>query len=219
MTEIRNKPGNHRNVQPVPPDAKTGMPRVSPTPGKGPPDPLPLRRPLRVAASEAPAARAQTPESARRDMASQAERARTEAQRERQLQRNMRRRATLEAIETQEMNMRFTGEKPSALLYLGVSMIALLKDLLDLVGIGSLPAIGTVVTICFTFLIWMLLALFDRSSQHTRLNMHLARGLVVMGFGLVEAVGFGLNFLPLQTAMVIVLYILAKRAWRHAVTA
>lgn len=93
-------------------------------------------------------------------------------------------------------------------------MVALLKDLLDFVGVGSLPAIGTVVTICFTFLIWMLLSLFDRSSQYTRSNMHLTRGLVVIGFGLVEAIGFGLNFLPIETAMVIVLYQMAKRAWR-----
>lgn len=110
---------------------------------------------------------------------------------------------------------KFTGEKPSALLYLGVSMVALLKDLLDFVGVGSLPAIGTVVTLCFTFLIWMLLSLFDRSSQHTRSNMHLMRGLVVIGFGLVEAVGFGLNFLPIETTMVIVLYQLVNHAWKE----
>lgn len=110
---------------------------------------------------------------------------------------------------------KFTGEKPSAFLYLGVSMIALLKDLLDFVGVGSLPAIGTVVTICFTFLIWMLLSLFDKSSQNTRSNMHLMRGLVVIGFGLVEAIGFGLNFLPIETTMVIVLYQMAKHAWKE----
>ncbi|OGI14635.1 MAG: hypothetical protein A2878_00110 [Candidatus Moranbacteria bacterium RIFCSPHIGHO2_01_FULL_54_31] len=113
-------------------------------------------------------------------------------------------------------NAKFTGEKPSAFLYLGASMIALLKDLLDFVGVGSLPAIGTVVTICFTFLIWILLAVFDRSSQNTRGNMQLTRGLVVIGFGIIEALGFGLNFLPLETTMVIVLYQLARRAYRRA---
>lgn len=113
-------------------------------------------------------------------------------------------------------NAKFTGEKPSVLLYLGVSMIALLKDLLDLVGIGSLPGIGTVVTFCFTFLIWILLAIFDRSSQNTKSNIQLIRGLVVIAFGLVEAIGFGLNFMPIETAMVIVLYQLARRAYRKA---
>lgn len=110
----------------------------------------------------------------------------------------------------------FPGEKPSALLYLGVSMIALFKDLLDLVGIGSLPGIGTVVTICFGFLIWILLTVFDTSSNHTGMNIRLIRGLVTIFFTLVEAVGFGLNFLPIMTLTVIVLYYLAKRAYKKA---
>lgn len=139
---------------------------------------------------------------------------RNDTQRVRQVQRNVRSGRVRDRQGRSIQHAQFTGEKPSALLYLGVSMIALLKDLLDLVGIGSLPAIGTVVTLCFTFLIWILLATFDRSSQNTRGNMHLVRGLVVIFFGLVEAVGFGLNFLPIETAMVIVLYQLAKRAWR-----
>lgn len=91
-------------------------------------------------------------------------------------------------------------------------MIALFKDLLDLVGIGSLPGIGTVVTLCLTFLIWILLTVFDKSGAKS--NRQLARGLVMIGFGLIEAVGFGLNFLPIETAMVIVLYQLARRAWK-----
>ena len=111
---------------------------------------------------------------------------------------------------------KFTGEKPSVVLYFGVSLIALFKDLLDFVGIGSLPAIGTVITICLTFLIWILLAVFDNSSKNTRYNIKLIRGLVVIAFGLVEAIGFGLNFLPIETVMVFVLYQLAKRAWKKA---
>lgn len=110
--------------------------------------------------------------------------------------------------------MKFTGEKPSLLLYGGVGLIALFKDLLDLAFIGSLPGIGTIITLCLSFLIWMLLTVFDRSSKGTRGNMQIARGLVVIFFGLVEAIGFGLNFLPIQTAMVFVLYVLAKRAWK-----
>lgn len=109
-----------------------------------------------------------------------------------------------------------TGQKPSASLYLGVGMVALLKDMLDLVGVGSLPGIGTVVTFCFSFLIWMLLTLFDRSSRGVGSNIQMARGLVVLGFGLVEAVGFGLNFLPIETTMVIVLYQLAKKAYQKS---
>jgi uncharacterized membrane protein len=111
-------------------------------------------------------------------------------------------------------NVTFTGEKPSAMLYLGVAMIALLKDLLDFVGVGSLPGVGTVVTICFTFLIWILLTIFDHSGgKH---NKKLARGFVVLMFGLVEAIGFGLNFLPIETAMVVVVYYMARKAWKKA---
>lgn len=118
------------------------------------------------------------------------------------------------AIRKAVPKMKFTGEKPSAMLYLGVAMVALLKDLLDFVGVGSLPGVGTVVTICFTFLIWILLTIFDHSGG--KKDTKLARGFVVLIFGLVEAIGFGLNFFPIETAMVIVVYFMARRAWKKA---
>lgn len=113
---------------------------------------------------------------------------------------------------SQMKGAQFTGEKPSVRLYLGLACIALLKDLLDFVGVGSLPGLGTVVTACFAFLIWMLMTLFDRSGG--KQNNKMARGLVLMFFSLVEAIGFGLNFLPLQTLTVVVLYIMARSAWK-----
>ncbi len=137
-------------------------------------------------------------------------------ERARQVTRNVRRGTIKNQQGQSAKDAKFTGEKPSAFLYLGVAMIALLKDLLDLVGIGSLPGIGFVVTVCFTFLIWMLLFLFDRSSQGAKSNMMLTRGLVTIGFGLVEMVAFGLNFLPIETTMVIVLYQLARKAYKRA---
>jgi hypothetical protein len=105
---------------------------------------------------------------------------------------------------------KFTGVKPSLLLYLGLFFIAFLKDLLDFVGLGSLPGLGTVVTICFSFLIWMLMTLFDRSGGKS--NKKMARGLVLIFFSLVEALFFGLNFLPIQSVTVVVLYIMARSA-------
>lgn len=105
---------------------------------------------------------------------------------------------------------KFTGVKPSLLLYLGLFFIAFLKDLLDFVGLGSLPGLGTVVTICFSFLIWMLMTLFDRSGGKS--NKKMARGLVLIFFSLVEALFFGLNFLPIQSGTVVVLYIMARSA-------
>lgn len=108
--------------------------------------------------------------------------------------------------------MQFTGNRPSPMLYLGVGMVALLKDLLDFVGLGSLPAIGTIVTACFSFLIWMLLTLFDHSGGKG--NRKQTQGLVLFFFSLVEGLGFGLNFLPVETLSVIVLYMMSKKAWK-----
>lgn len=110
--------------------------------------------------------------------------------------------------------LRFTGRKPSATLYGGVAAIALLKDMLDLAMIGSLPGIGTIVTICFTFLIWILLAVFDRSGGSK--NLQITRGLVLAGVAAVEGLGFGLNFLPIQTFTVIFLYYKAQQAYRES---
>ncbi len=106
----------------------------------------------------------------------------------------------------------FTRKPPSALLYLGLAMIAFFKDLLDLAGLGSLPGVGTVVTACFAFLIWILMVMFDGSGG--RLKNKLARSLVLMGFSLVEGLGFGLNFLPLETGTVVILYVMARSAWK-----
>lgn len=106
----------------------------------------------------------------------------------------------------------FTGEKPSFILYSFVLMIALLKDLLDLVLLGSLPGIGTVVTMCFTFFIWLLLFVFDRSGG--RHNSKMFRGVTLLLVGLVEGLGFGLNFIPIETLTVILLYQMARKAYK-----
>lgn len=111
------------------------------------------------------------------------------------------------------MDKEFSGNRPSFLLYTAVTMIAFLKDLLDLVGIGSLPALGTVVTFCFTFLIWILLFTFDRSGGSK--NTKMIRGLVLGAVAIVEGFGFGLNFFPVETMSVILLYQLARRAWKR----
>lgn len=108
-------------------------------------------------------------------------------------------------------NTKFSGEKPSTMLYLGVGMIALFKDLLDLAGIGSLPGIGTIVTFCFTALIWLLLTVFDKSGAKG--NAKMVRSLIIMLIALIEGIGFGINFLPIETGTVILLFILAKREW------
>ncbi len=102
--------------------------------------------------------------------------------------------------------------QPSIILYGGLVCIALLKDLLDLALVGSLPGIGSVVTLCFGFLIWILMFVFDRSGG--RSNNKIARSLTLLGFSMVESFGFGLNFLPIETVTVIALYIMTRSAWK-----
>ncbi|MBP7061037.1 MAG: hypothetical protein KBA91_03620 [Candidatus Moranbacteria bacterium] len=104
----------------------------------------------------------------------------------------------------------FSGIRPSKSLYLGLGAIALLKDVLDFALLGSLPGIGTVITACFSFLIWMLMTLFDHSGGKSSKKM--ARGQVLIFASLVEGLGFGLNFLPIETFTVIALYFMASKA-------
>ncbi len=107
-----------------------------------------------------------------------------------------------------------TGEKPSFLLFGGLALIGLLKDTLDLIGIGSLPVLGTGITLCFSFFSFMLLLLFDRSGG--RGNKRMAQGMVVTLGTLVEGIGFVINFLPLQTLTVVFLYLISYKSWKSA---
>lgn len=78
--------------------------------------------------------------------------------------------------------------------------LALLKDLLDYVGIGSLPAVGTVIT--FIFVIAIAMILFLAAPKYFTGNM-----IMLLGGGGVESFLFGLNFLPILTATVLAIYI------------
>ncbi|MDP2837686.1 MAG: hypothetical protein Q8O53_00205 [Candidatus Moranbacteria bacterium] len=118
----------------------------------------------------------------------------------------------MRGIRKQAKKVKSSGEKPSKVLYLGLGFIALFKDLLDFTGVGSLPGIGTVVTLCVSFLIWILLTIFDRSGVKT--NTKITRSLLILILGLVEAIGFGLNFLLIETFTVILLYVMAQKAWK-----
>lgn len=85
--------------------------------------------------------------------------------------------------------------------------LALLKDLLDLVGVGSLPAIGTIITWCVSIGIGLIL-LFDgvSSSQRKVARRMTRRFLVLIAGTIVESLLFGLNFLPFETITVAIIY-------------
>lgn len=96
---------------------------------------------------------------------------------------------------------------PVTLLSYAPMLIAgIFKDLLDLTGVGSLPGIGTVVTFCASILIFFLALL--RGSFRGR--MKYKKGMVLIVGTIVEAVGFGLNFLPLETLTVAAMYAVDK---------
>lgn len=98
--------------------------------------------------------------------------------------------------------------------YMPAFMVAFLKDILDFIGIGSLPAIGTVITFCFSLLIFFLLMLAG-SSQRYRL---IKDGLLLLGGTMVEGLFFGLNLLPLETLTVWIIYRLNKNTGRKKFT-
>lgn len=91
-------------------------------------------------------------------------------------------------------------------------MAAILKDLLDYVGIGSLPAIGYVVTICVSFVIGIMIFIAGSGNKKRNRAKSLIKKLVTLGGGtIVESLLFGLNFLPIETLTVIVLYRIVKK--------
>lgn len=87
--------------------------------------------------------------------------------------------------------------------------IALCKDLLDFVGVGSFPLIGWLVTAMASFLIFVVLFTTDSSSMASSRRM-IQRIIVLAGSIVVEGLFFGLNFLPLETGAVFLLAFLDK---------
>lgn len=86
--------------------------------------------------------------------------------------------------------------------YVPALAVALFKDILDLVLIGSLPGIGTVVTLIFSMLIFMLLMLSGSSHKYPMQK----KGVMLLLGTLTESFFFGLNFLPIETLTVLAIY-------------
>jgi hypothetical protein len=88
--------------------------------------------------------------------------------------------------------------------------VALQKDLLDFAMIGSLPGIGSIITLCFSLLIFLLIH-FSRSESRLMGSRFILRAGLTMIFGsIVEGFAFGLNFLPIETMVVFLIYIMDK---------
>lgn len=97
-------------------------------------------------------------------------------------------------------------KKVTLLSYSSLFFVAGFKDIMDLVGIGSLPGIGTIVTICCSILIFFLMILTGKF----RAQKAYRRALVLMFGTMVEAFGFGLNFMPIETFTIAAMYSMEK---------
>lgn len=98
--------------------------------------------------------------------------------------------------------------------YMPALLIALMKDLLDLTFIGSLPGIGTVVTFCFSILIFFLLMLAGSGQNYTLAK----KGLLLLVGTVAEGILFGLNFLPIETMTVFLIYRGDKKAGKKEIS-
>lgn len=88
--------------------------------------------------------------------------------------------------------------------------LALLKDILDLAFIGSLPAIGTVVTFCVSIAIGFVLIFDGISVSQRRVARRMTRRFLILIAGtLAEGILFGLNFFPIETITVAIIYWMA----------
>jgi hypothetical protein len=86
---------------------------------------------------------------------------------------------------------------------------ALLKDILDFGFIGSLPGIGTAISFLAGITIFFMMLLAGSGQQGKMVKGMIKKSLVLAGGTLVEAIGFGLNFLPIETLTVIIILIMA----------
>ncbi len=92
-------------------------------------------------------------------------------------------------------------------IYLAAIIVGIMKDLLDFVGIGSLPAIGTVITICASIFIGLMMLLAGGGEKRKLVKGIFKRYFVLIGGTFAEFL-FGLNFFPIESAMIIVIYIM-----------
>ncbi len=99
-----------------------------------------------------------------------------------------------------------SGEMVTLFSYAPMGIAGIFKDLIDWIGIGSIPGIGTVVTFCASILIFFLA--LQRGSFRGRMKYR--KGMVLIVGTAVEAFGFGLNFLPLETLTVLAMYAVDK---------
>ncbi|MFZ5982233.1 MAG: hypothetical protein ACOYS2_01495 [Patescibacteria group bacterium] len=88
--------------------------------------------------------------------------------------------------------------------------LAIIKDVLDFVGVGSLPAIGTAVTFCVSFAIGLIMFITGSRGAKKAVRGALKRfGVLAGGTGI--ELFFGLNFFPIESAVVVIVFYMTLR--------
>ncbi len=95
--------------------------------------------------------------------------------------------------------------------YMGPLMAAGLKDVLDLVFVGSFPGFGTLVTFCLYLLIFLLFVVTDHLTVRSKTIFLLQAGIALVFGSAVEGLIFGLNFLPVGTGLIVSIFIREKK--------
>ena len=116
-----------------------------------------------------------------------------------------------ERVSRTKTSLKKAEEKSVRLIaYGGPLVVATFKDLLDIVLLGSFPGIGTVITFCFFFLIFLLLFVSDGVTTRPKtLFLFQAGGLLISGAA-TEGFVFGLNFFPISIGVVLGIYLREK---------
>lgn len=92
--------------------------------------------------------------------------------------------------------------------------LAILKDILDFTGIGSLPGIGTVITLAVSFTIAGIMFLTGSASK-IKISKQGKKFIVLIGGTFIELI-FGIDFVPIETFMVIYIFYLTLRSRRES---
>jgi hypothetical protein len=92
-------------------------------------------------------------------------------------------------------------------LFLLAFFAALLKDISDFALIGSFPGWGTVISLCCSILIFFLILLAGAGEKRSSTKAMVKKIMTMMGGTLAEFLP-GINFLPIETIIVIYIYII-----------
>lgn len=102
-------------------------------------------------------------------------------------------------------------EKPSLLRYSPAFAIAMLKDGLDYILIGSIPVIGTIVSFICAALLFLALIFAKKTGSLSDIKFVVKRFLIVLVVFAIEGFAFGVNFFPFEIVAVIIVYFMDKR--------